>query len=400
MTELRIKPLSPEERGEFLRMSATIEGLLRGPDTLWYEIRREHATGVSELADSFVLSLLFPAMRAGASVYVDGMVSVSLLANLERFMDIWALWRPDLYRPIVVRAAQEVEPAPSGSDGAAALFSGGLDSSYMLLRHHRRLVGRRNRRIELGVFVHGADFEPDSLLADWYTPPARRMLDSLGIEMCVVRTNFRQCPAIWEHCHGALLASCLHWFSGRSRYGMIAATVTADFLSHQWGSHPLTDPLLSSARFTIQDDGILVSRVEKADLVRTWPQAMEDLRVCYQLDPDEMNCGTCQKCLFTKLAFMACGPSVPKSLTTDVSWWDVLKLRGLPEWVPYLFLAVLARGKQAGQNGRAWYRAVRVRLWLETYLRPPVRLLRRILNRVRCLARKLTGSGRGNSGET
>jgi hypothetical protein len=398
---LSIRPQEVRSVEGLTRLSARVDGPLRVPEFLYYEIESAHLPDASELADPFVLALLFPAMRRGLPLRIEGPVSRSLLANLEYLMGIWALWRPGCYRPVELQAAQEVESAPAEGDGAVALFSGGLDSAFSVLRHHRRLAGRRNRNIEVGVFVHGAEFPPDHANAARFTEACRRMLGSLAIETCVVRTNVREFQNTrWEDCHGAALTSCLHWFANSHRYGIIGATVMADLLNI-WGSHPLTDRHLGSDRFEIQDDGALVSRVEKADLVRTWPEAMDELRVCYHRDLETLNCGSCRKCIYTKLAFMACGGEVGRSLEPEASWREVLLSGRIPSWAPHLLARTLATAKERGLSRRAWYRALDVRMRLHALSAPTARLARRAVRAAESMlgkARRRLGTAREGRG--
>ncbi len=388
---LRVTPLGAREVDGFTRLSAGVEGLAGAPEILFYDIDSAYLSpDETGLADPYVLALLFPAMHSGQPIRVEGPVSRSLLANLEYLMGIWALWMPGLYRPVDIRSDREVESLPVDGNRAVALFSGGLDSAFSVLRHHRQMAGRRNRWITVGAFVHGADFRHDDARRSHYTAACRTMLKSLDIDTCVVRTNVRDFQTgRWSFSHGAALSSCLHWFAGSCRYGIMGATVTADLLN-VWGSHPLTDRYLSSDRFEIQDDGALASRVEKADLVRTWPEAMDGLRVCYQPDVEGLNCGTCRKCIHTKLAFMACGGELPMSLRPEQTWREVLLSERLPPWAPYLFERVLATARQRGLSSRSWYRAIALKLWMHRVTAPASHLARR--------ARKTAKRGLVNAG--
>jgi len=65
-----------------------------------------------------------------------------------------------------------------------------------------------------------------------------------------------------------------------------------------WGSHPVTDPLLSTARTRVVHDGAEVNRVEKTRIVAQSPIARQYLRVCWRSASDT-NCGACEKCYRT-----------------------------------------------------------------------------------------------------
>ena len=145
---------------------------------------------------------------------------------------------------------------------------------------------------------------------------------------------------------------------------------------------------------TVTDDGALVSRVEKADLVRTWPEALDNLRVCYHRDLENLNCGRCRKCLFTKLAFMACGGELGRSLQPEATWRDVMLSGPLPIWAPYLLERVLTTAEQRGLGNRLWYRALDLRMRLHALFGPAARLARRAGG----AAKRLFGKARGTVG--
>jgi hypothetical protein len=63
-----------------------------------------------------------------------------------------------------------------------------------------------------------------------------------------------------------------------------------------WGSHVLTDPLMSSSRVRFVHDGGVTLRLDKFETIARSPLALEELRVCWRGQSD-VNCGRCSKCL-------------------------------------------------------------------------------------------------------
>ncbi len=97
------------------------------------------------------------------------------------------------------------------------------------------------------------------------------------------------------------------WFST----GLIASSHAYDSLRFPWGSNPLTDPLLSSDRLQIINDGGECSRWEKAEAIAEWEPALKHLRVCHKGKQRDRNCGVCPNCLFTADVFRAGAGTAP-----------------------------------------------------------------------------------------
>src|SRR5262249_26449907 len=93
----------------------------------------------------------------------------------------------------------------------------------------------------------------------------------------MMRTNARRFTPAWEHGCGAVLASCLHWYSGSVPVAMLAATGRLSQLNIHSGSHPLTDPLLGSDRIRVVHDGAERDFLDKARVVAEWPEAARRL---------------------------------------------------------------------------------------------------------------------------
>ena len=81
-----------------------------------------------------------------------------------------------------------------------------------------------------------------------------------------------------------------------------------------WGGNPITYAMLSSHDFQIVYDGGEFARTEKAERILDWETGLRNLRVCWEGPLTGRNCGRCEKCLRTKLNFMAVGAALPESL--------------------------------------------------------------------------------------
>ncbi len=364
-SEVHVFPEPPAPVGDRVVLSARIEGLGDGPKTLWFGIEPRHVQYLSSLADPFACALQVPAMRAGAGLVVHGPVSRVLLRNLEQFQQVWRAWAPREMTPIPMCADREIDGTPD-TDGTLMIYSGGMDSSFSVYRHYRGLIGRRSRRITAALMVLGFDIplaEAGEFAAAFDN--SRRMLESIGVDLWSMTTNFREVVEDWNPGHGTAIAACAHCFAGHFGTTLIASTAPARFLDSPWGSHVITDRLLSSDRLRVMTDGEDAGRVDKAVLVSEWPEAMRRLRVCFLSERRDRNCGKCSKCVLTALAFMANGLPVPSSLPHP----SPRQIRRLPlgaAWEVRAIQKLLHRARALEIGDQRWCAALRQRVeWTE-----------------------------------
>jgi hypothetical protein len=155
---------------------------------------------------------------------------------------------------------------------------------------------------------------------------ARLMLTSLGMELILIATNFREMGGTWEDAHGAGLASGLMLLQGRYNTGLIAGSYDYSALVFPWGSNPLTDGMLSSDSFQVIHDGAALSKLEKINQIQEWPEALKYLRVCY-VGRYAGNCCHCFKCAKVMMIFRMLGLDLPECFERDISDGEILRLR-------------------------------------------------------------------------
>ena len=95
--------------------------------------------------------------------------------------------------------------------------------------------------------------------------------------------------------------------------------------------------------------------MEKLEALFSWPEALDNLKVCwegqYRFDtlPD-VNCCQCDKCVRTMLAFKALGHAIPASFPKRLTLEKVQSLKNKPfDWSRLMFLnEVLDTAKKRG----------------------------------------------------
>ncbi len=351
MTTFHIWPQEPRVRDGFVVSAAEIEDSTIGRETLWYRYPEEHAPSLSTSCDHFVVGSINLLMRAGHPVEVHGVVSPSLLKNLQEFQSAWAAWRDEL-KQVEITADVECEPAAKATGlGALVAFSGGVDSSFSAFRNSSLFGGRYRRPLKAAVMVHGFDIPLEE--TNTFASAACRssaVLQSLELELIPAATNYRTLVEDWSHSFGAAVASCLMALSGSYQEGLIGQGIAYEHLVHFGeGSNPLTDPLLSSDSFKVIPDGAGFVRADKIWMMRDWGSFLENVRVCWAGPIKDRNCCECEKCIRNILTFRVLGLGLPQAFEKDVPDKNIDELKRINEIImgtQYDEIVCLAREAQ------------------------------------------------------
>lgn len=275
-------------------------------ETYWVDLPRHCANSITTMANPWAVALLPLAATLGEPLSLRQPVDPILLVNLRHLLRVWHAWYPTLsVVPIV--AEMDVSPGSSEKGKTVAFFSGGLDSFFTLLRDRE---GDGEPPIDDLLSIWGFDVpltNPDAFQR--MRGVLQSISDASGKELVTAATNLRQtrwATAAWGPlAHGCGLASVALLLERRWSRVLIASSLDYGHL-RPWGSHALTDPLLSTARTVVANDGAGWNRVEKTRLVAQSPLAMRSLRVCWRSRSDT-NCGACEKCYRTMTTFWLLG---------------------------------------------------------------------------------------------
>ncbi|MEJ2586682.1 MAG: hypothetical protein P8165_03705 [Deltaproteobacteria bacterium] len=339
-----------------VRLSRTYDDSL----TLWYAVPyTQWAYCALEPMDSFVVAALLKAMEDQATLRVHGPVSTSLLDNLEEFQLIFSLWFPDKYARIDIVADREVDAQPI-NNRVMLSFSGGVDGAFSALNHILKRGPIKRKRFDMNavLYIEGFDVNIDHDAQCRAVAARNRLLLAPHGDLTFlnVRTNLKYLLSIkrfWAS-HACVIASAASLFRNISG-GCLVGSSHSYLNLNPWGSHPLTDRLLSSNSFQIHHD-MVFTRMEKLRALLQWPEALENLKVCwegqyrYDTSPDT-NCCSCDKCIRTMLAFRALGREIPSSFPDPLT---PEKVRHLSEkrfdWSRLVFLIeILKTAEQAGK---------------------------------------------------
>lgn len=314
-------PLGIDREGGWTSVRWSISGLDRSKFELFHSVREsdESLIGSETRGDSVLAATLLVAMGQGRGLRVEGEVSPTLLDGFERLQSIWERWGKGRCRRIPITAERETEPPTPKDDGAIFCMSGGLDGAFSFFRHHRGEHGRINRQPKNALMIHGLDIPLSQ--SDCFANASdvvKRMISGTGANLITMRTNSRELPQDWEESHGLHLTACLLMMQSECRFGIIASGNTYDELN-VWGSTPIADPLGSTAAMSIEHDGSEFNRAEKAGWLGRNTDVSDLIRVCWEGERGDSNCGRCEKCIRTMMNFWANGLQKPKSFPTELT---------------------------------------------------------------------------------
>ena len=289
---------------------------------VYFKIPKKYENDLTDRADPFVYALIFFMMTEGGTFEIKGNVSKSVIDNITMFCRIWHIWRPQKYKEVEIIANEIKDDYRPENRKLITAFSGGIDASYTVYKYKKNLDKRFQYDLDRSVMIFGADIPvTDKKAFDIAFSKAKKMTDDLGIELVPVETNFKQYENNWAHYFAAVVVGTLNFFSKKYFYGA-ASDDSVKHYNIPWGMNPITDKYLSSDTFRFIADGYEHSRIERANIIKDWKAGLENLRVCWENKKDfSSNCGHCEKCIRTKLNFLAVGvkymPSMPKQFSPD-----------------------------------------------------------------------------------
>jgi hypothetical protein len=275
----------------------------------------------TESSNCFLVGMLYPAMRYGEDIDVEGVVSAKLLYNLNEYLiPLMAICDTRLKRIRVNAASTDCSPRP-GAKAVGTGFSGGIDSFATICEHFARPTPEGFKLTHLFFFnvgAHGIPKKPGDLESIERQFRARYekfkgFPDEVGLPFVPVDSNIHKFHP-WGHLETATFATVsavLFLQRGIRRYYLASSGHTYRQLWKFLGDGGRPDaierinmmllPWLSIEGLDIIDDGNLYDRSQKTAIVAEYPPARRYLNVCYGHDTLDTNCSVCPKCARTLL---------------------------------------------------------------------------------------------------
>lgn len=296
---MRVEGATVQQGAHGIRLEATVRG-----EPLFWELPK--LASFEPRGEPFVCAMLPVAMRVGAGITLPDELPLdpTFLANIERLQSVFLRWFPDLH-PATIRAT--ISPRSVRTIDRATGYSGGIDSSFTL-----DVIGDR---LDAALLIDGIEYRQESPeLFERITDTLDAAVHRRGLRLVRVRTNVktfgRALGAKWSESLGGAIASTVH-AAGFAEYHVAASNSWENL--RPYGSHPLTDPLWSSATVRLEHHGAELRRIDKIRYLGTIHDLLDLVRVCFQ--GSDYNCGRCQKCVMTMAGFRALNitsPALPR----------------------------------------------------------------------------------------
>ena len=381
LMRVRCLPLEthPDGRPQ-LSVMATLDGEPLATVHFWAEadaVRPMRASGRTAL-----LTFLPLAMHLGAALEVEDGLDALTRVQADEWQQVMSQWHPGVLSAVPLHAP--LRPPPIGRDTgvtARALmpFSGGVDSSHTLWRHSA-VRGVSPLPVQTGLLVHGMDIPLDDTRAfAGAQQRARLMLKAHGAQLLSVATDIRNIERHyhlnWEtHTHGIVLAACLSLFESGHDAVLIASTYPVYDLSLPWGSNPVTDVMLGGPIPFLHDGSSCNKLAKVADFAQDAVLTAQ-LRVCWQGERKDANCGQCFKCLTTQACLWLSGVHAPAAFDRPAAVHDLARIPIRNGVNHRLVQDLQTRARQAGRDDMAaalggalgrsrWRRRHRLKQWL------------------------------------
>ncbi len=314
---------------------------------LWFKFPKQIPPPDDKDCDSYLLAFILDAMAENRDITVKGSVSKELLGNLVEYQAIWNKWLPNNYKIIDI-VVETIRDNKAQNPGAVSAFTGGVDSTFSVWRHSQNKYSYRSQKINFCAFVHGFDIAlSDNETFASAKERAASTLEDMGIKLLTIQTNYRLISAIsWEHTHGCALVATLNNFKQISGTCIVGSSYDYSHQYFPWGSTPISDYLLSSNSFKVMHDGSSHSRTEKIKELCQWKMGINNLRVCWEGEYGDRNCGNCEKCLRTQANLLAINQPIPncfpniEDVKTKISHLSSFHKTGIRnEWKDILYYA-------------------------------------------------------------
>ena len=368
-------------------------------DEYWFEFPSDVARSISDSGNAWLTCLVPLAASIGEPLRLPLPVDPLLVRNVRELVAIWQSWYPSLSAVSVVAPSESPAVAAAGRR-TGAFFSGGVDSFFTLLHNEQPEAG--SFPVDDLIAIHGFDLLLESEAA---FERHRRRLERIAAEtrkvLVPVRINSRETRlrdvpmgGLWHVCALASVGLLLE-----SRYERLLVPGSDDYtILNPWGSHPLTDPLLSTSRTAVLHDGAAYTRWDKLEFLGDFDLALRELRVCSRKTSDG-NCGECEKCYRNMIILDILG-LLDRSVTFPSRRIEIDKVSRiliLPGWHPMFYgnLRRFAAARGRVDIAKAIDRSIRRSKWRLRAVRLAARIGSRKL--VWRIARRLKRWGLGDA---
>ena len=294
----------------------------------FYGVPEKYASFVdTSSANCFLVGLLYPAMRYGEDIHVEGKVSARLLYNLNQYV-IHMLSSCDArLHPIHITAKTTDDRGYPDAKAVTTGFSGGIDSFHAIYGHYEVPTPdgfRLTHLLSFNVGAHGIPktSEEQVTIEQKFHARYKRLASfpkEIGLDFIPVNSNIH-CFHPWGHlevCTLANLSAVLFLQRGIKRYYLASSGHPFSAIWHYLGDNRRPDdiallntyllPWMSTESCDFLEDGSFYDRSQKTAQIADYPPVAKYLNVCCNYDTLDTNCSICNKCCRTLLTLELLG---------------------------------------------------------------------------------------------
>jgi len=308
---------------------------------LWIEADVE----LSKNSDCWVFLLLPIAMQLGENIQIEAEVTKGAREAFDRAQQYLLQGHPKM-KAIKIEVSNLIDDSTDSVESSRRVglfFSGGLDSTFS---------AETLEDLDTLISVWGFDIPVTN------SPHWKLTLDiiksyakELNKELVVVKTNIRELSnglVEWGgDYHGTALAGVSIALTKHLKKNYLAASRQRS--EPDWGhSAELADAYTTPKHLIEQTEGI--ERIAKAHGIANIPRTTY-VRVCYRNVKGLANCGTCKKCVRTRLEFDLINAKYrPQALETRPTFKELLATKGSP-WDYLCYLEAFQWARQNKYSG-------------------------------------------------
>lgn len=315
-----ITDINQRTSGGLVTIDATItwEDFDRKPFKLFIQTPAEHVDTIWPDPNSFLIGSVLTAWHYKEQrIRIDGSICPLLENNLRGVFMMLRAWYPkDFGEPPVIEPTQGFKSILPQGKGTVSLMSGGIDSLCLLRANHLFYPKGHDSRIKTVIPVEMTKLAANDS-EEFGKAFAGRMTSIVPVaneaEVTIIpaRTNLYPLNPdgyfYGQKSYSSQLSAVLSFFSKKFDHGLIASSYDAAYSGKPWGSHPQLDAYYTTSHFRMENSGTEMTRLRKVEIVADWPIAFKSIRVCQNDNTGGSNCGTCEKCIRTKLMLEALG---------------------------------------------------------------------------------------------